>query len=103
MPGPWFFLRASRSVAARMPEKLRLIQCGLGGMGKAWRDNATAASPDFEVVAIVDIADKELTAGGEQLDVPPERRVKEFPQGVRRAPPPAGPPPPPPPPHPQPP
>ena len=63
-------------------DKLRLIQCGLGGMGKAWRDNATAASPDFDVVAVVDIAERELSAGGEQLGVPPERRFQDLEQAI---------------------
>src|SRR3954452_5813379 len=64
-------------------EKLRLIQCGLGGVGQEWRDNATAASPDFEVVAVVDIAEKELAAGGEQLGVPPERRFNDLEQAIK--------------------
>src|SRR5687768_17939454 len=63
--------------------KLRLIQCGLGGMGRAWRDNATAptsatASPDFEVVAAVDVNDDALRDGGEQLRVPPQRRFRDL-------------------------
>jgi predicted dehydrogenase len=64
-------------------EKLRLIQCGLGRMGKAWRDNATAASPDFEVVAVVDVVEKELAEGGEHLKVPPERRFNDLEQAIR--------------------
>ena len=58
--------------------KLRLIQCGLGGMGKAWRDNATSVSPDFDVVAVVDPNEAALAAGGEQLRVPPERRFADL-------------------------
>jgi predicted dehydrogenase len=58
--------------------KLELIQCGLGGMGRAWRDNATAASPDFEVVAVVDVNDKALQEGGEHLGVPPGRRFADL-------------------------
>ena len=63
--------------------KLRLIQCGLGGMGRAWRDNATSPSssspsPDFEVVAVVDINEHALREGGEQLRVPTERRFSEL-------------------------
>jgi predicted dehydrogenase len=52
-----------------MAEKLRLIQCGVAGMGKAWRENATASSPDFEVVAIVDINPKALDEAGEHLRI----------------------------------
>ena len=64
-------------------EKLRLIQCGLGGMGKAWRDNVTAPSsptrsPDFEVVAVVDINDQVLHEAGDQMRLLPERRFNEL-------------------------
>ena len=65
-------------------EKLRLIQCGLGGMGKAWRNNATSASPDFDVVAVVDISDEALSEGGAQLNVPPERRFRELADALER-------------------
>ena len=63
--------------------KLRLIQCGLGGMGRAWRENATAptsptASPDFEVVAAVDVSEQALRDGGEHLHLPPERQFREL-------------------------
>lgn len=63
--------------------KLRLIQCGLGGMGRAWRDNATSpastsASPDFELVTAVDVSEQALRDGGEQLRVPPERRFADL-------------------------
>ena len=65
------------------PAKLRLIQCGLGGMGRAWRDNATApssptASSDFEIVAAVDVSEQALRDGGEHLRVPPERRFRNL-------------------------
>ncbi len=64
-------------------EKLRLIQCGLGGMGKAWRDNATAPSsptrsPDFEVVAGVDIDDRVLHETGDQMRLLGERRFNDL-------------------------
>jgi len=63
--------------------KLRLIQCGLGGMGRAWSDNATAptspsASSDFEVVAAVDVNEQALRDGGEHLRVPPARRFRDV-------------------------
>ena len=47
--------------------KLRLIQAGVGGMGKAWWTNATKSSPDFDLVAIVDISDAALTEAGDAL------------------------------------
>src|SRR5689334_15585423 len=64
-------------------EKLRLIQCGMGGMGKAWRDNVTAPSsptrsPDFEVVAVVDIDDRALHDGGDQMRLLGERRFNDL-------------------------
>src|SRR5687768_966327 len=64
--------------------KLRLIQCGLGGMGRAWRDNATSASPDFEVVAVVDVNADALAEGGEQLRVPAERRFGDLAAAIAR-------------------
>jgi predicted dehydrogenase len=64
--------------------KLRLIQCGVGGMGKAWRDNATKDSPDFDVVALVDIKPDILSEAGEQLNVPPERRFDDLRKALRK-------------------
>lgn len=58
--------------------KLRLIQCGVGGMGKAWWSGATNASPDFDLVAIVDVADAPLNEAGDALHVPRERRFKSL-------------------------
>jgi len=58
--------------------KLKLIQCGVGGMGKAWRDNAVASSGDFEVIAIVDIKRSILDEAGEHLNVPGERRFDSL-------------------------
>jgi predicted dehydrogenase len=59
-------------------EKLRLIQCGMGGMGKAWWKNATGSSPDFDLVAIVDIADAPLAEAGEALAIPERVRFKSL-------------------------
>lgn len=36
-------------------DKLKLIQCGVGGKGRDWINKATTGSPDFELVALVDI------------------------------------------------
>jgi predicted dehydrogenase len=58
--------------------KLRLIQCGTGGMGKAWYVNATGGSPDFELVAIVDVAEAALSAAGEALKIDPQRRFRSL-------------------------
>ena len=65
-------------------EKLRLIQCGVGGMGKAWRDNATAGSDDFEVVAIVDINEAILAEAGTHLQVPAERRFGDLSEALKK-------------------
>ena len=39
---------------------LRLIQCGVGGMGKTWWGGPVRSSPDFELVAIVDSTKKDI-------------------------------------------
>lgn len=59
-------------------QKLRLVQAGVGGMGRAWVNRAVEGSPDFEVAAIVDIADDVLREVGEQLKVPETRRFKDL-------------------------
>ena len=64
-------------------EKLRLIQCGMGGMGKAWRDNVTSPtspsrSPDFEVVAVVDIDEHALDEAGDQMRLLGDRRFTDL-------------------------
>jgi predicted dehydrogenase len=43
-----------------MDGKLRLIQCGVGGFGKNWLTDITSKSPDFEVVALVDVSNDAL-------------------------------------------
>jgi predicted dehydrogenase len=58
--------------------KLRLIQCGVGGMGKTWWKGATNASPDFDLVAIVDVADAALAEAGDAIVVSAERRFKSL-------------------------
>ena len=64
--------------------KLRLIQCGLGGMGKAWRENAILTSPDFDIAAIVDINEAALREAGEHLRVSPERRFRDLADALDR-------------------
>ena len=54
--------------------KLRLIQCGVGGMGKTWWSGAVRESPDFELVAIVDVAPAALAEAGDALAMPAGRR-----------------------------
>lgn len=58
--------------------KLRLIQAGIGGMGRAWWNGPVRESPDFELVGIVDIADQPLHEAGDALGIPRERRFKSL-------------------------
>ncbi|HEY0008824.1 MAG TPA: Gfo/Idh/MocA family oxidoreductase [Tepidisphaeraceae bacterium] len=62
--------------------KVRLIQAGTGGMGKAWWSGAIKDHPNVEVVALVDINDAPLRDAGEALGVPAERRYKDLAQAV---------------------
>lgn len=55
-------------------EKLKLIQCGVGGFGKSWLHDMVVTSPDFELAAIVDVAEGNLATEGEAAKVPAERR-----------------------------
>jgi predicted dehydrogenase len=64
--------------------KLRLIQCGVGGMGRTWWNHATRNSPDFDLVAIVDVADAALQEAGDALSIPHERRFKRFEDALDR-------------------
>ncbi len=65
-------------------DKLRLIQCGVGGMGRAWWKNATGGSTDFDLVAIVDVADVPLAEAGEELKIPVERRFKSLKDALKK-------------------
>lgn len=58
--------------------KLRLIQCGMGGMGHAWWQKVTNQSPDFNLVAIVDVVDKPLHEAGDKLGLPRESRFTSL-------------------------
>ncbi|HEX3358921.1 MAG TPA: Gfo/Idh/MocA family oxidoreductase [Tepidisphaeraceae bacterium] len=64
--------------------KLKLIQAGVGGMGKAWWSGATNSSPDFELAAIVDISDAALNEAGDALKIPGERRFKTLEEAINR-------------------
>jgi len=84
-----FFFGLSR-YNLRNPEdtlsKLRLIQCGVGGMGRAWWSNATGNSPDFDLVAIVDVAQKAIDEAGEALKLPPDRRFNSLEDAIAKVP-----------------
>ena len=58
--------------------KLRLIQCGAGGMGRTWWNGPVRASADFEVVALVDILEPPLHEAGDALGLPRERRFRAL-------------------------
>ncbi len=55
-----------------------MIQCGAGGMGKAWWNGPVRDSPDFELVALVDILDAPLHEAGDALALPRDRRFKSL-------------------------
>ncbi len=58
--------------------KLRLIQCGVGGMGDAWINGATTKSPDFDLVAIVDVVPQNLEKIGAQTGLAENRRFASL-------------------------
>lgn len=60
--------------------KLRLIQCGVGGFGEVWLKNYTSQSPDFEVVAIVDLSPTTLEKAGVAHGI--ERRFTTLKEAV---------------------
>src|SRR5438874_4369141 len=55
-------------------DRLRLIQCGVGGFGRHWVSNISSKSEDFELVAIVDISEKALQDAGDAVGLPNDRR-----------------------------
>lgn len=58
----------------------------MGGMGRAWWKTPIPQSPDFELVAIVDIADAPLEEAGEALSIPRERRFKDLEDAIEQVP-----------------
>ena len=58
--------------------KLKLIQCGAGGMGKAWWNGVTNHSPDFDLVAMVDVVEPVLHEACDQLGLPNARRFTSL-------------------------
>src|SRR5688572_3041966 len=58
--------------------KLKLIQCGAGGMGKAWWNGVTDNSPDFDLVAMVDVVEPVLNEACDQLGLPNARRFTSL-------------------------
>ncbi len=65
-------------------EKLKLIQCGVGGFGKSWLIDVTASSPDFELAAIVDVAEANLASGGDIAKLPAERCFRTLEEALEK-------------------
>lgn len=61
----------------RLMDRLKLIQCGVGGFGQHWVD-LTCRSEDFEVAAIVDIAEPALSSAGDKYSIPANRRFTSL-------------------------
>jgi len=59
-------------------EKLRLIQCGVGGFGGGWVKGAASNSEDFDLVAIVDLSEANLADAGEAVGIPADRRFSTL-------------------------
>lgn len=66
-----------------MSEKVRLIQAGVGGMGKAWWNGAIKGHPDVEVAALVDISAAPLDEAGDALGVPKAQRFSDLAEAIR--------------------
>ncbi|MBC7782679.1 MAG: Gfo/Idh/MocA family oxidoreductase [Burkholderiales bacterium] len=62
---------------------LRLIQAGIGGMGRAWWHGAIKDHAGVELVAIVDIADAPLAECGDALGIPQNRRFHDLTEAVK--------------------
>lgn len=58
--------------------RIRLIQCGVGGFGEGWLKNHTSCSADFELVGLVDVSPRALAAAGQIAGVPIERQFASL-------------------------
>ena len=63
--------------------KLKLIQCGVGGFGKAWIENHSTRSEDFDIVAIVDISPENLKSAGELSGIGEENRFSSLEAAIK--------------------
>ena len=63
--------------------RLRVVQAGVGGMGRTWV-RAIAGSADVEPVALADPNADALAAAGEALGVPPSRRFADLDAALSR-------------------
>lgn len=64
-------------------QKLRLIQCGAGGMGKTWWQGAVRESSDFELVAMADVLETPLNTAADELRLPRDRRFLSLEQALQ--------------------
>lgn len=64
--------------------KIRLIQCGVGGYGTGWIKNHTSQSPDFDLAAIVDLSPETLATIGDTYGVPAERRFTSLEEALEK-------------------
>lgn len=67
----------TNSESSQQSPRLRLIQCGVGGHGGSWVP-VTSTSPDFELVAIVDVVPANLEKIGEQVGLDESRRFTSL-------------------------
>lgn len=67
-----------------IPSKLRLIQCGAGGFGSHWLEAASSRSPDFDLVALVDISQDSLRAAGEKYGIPSDRHFASLEEALEK-------------------
>ena len=57
--------------------KLKIVQAGVGGHGKAWV-RVLKDHPEAECVGVVDVNPEALSAAGEALDLPADRRFDDL-------------------------
>jgi predicted dehydrogenase len=82
MAEPYIFA-CERYTPHDIMEKLRLIQCGVGGFGGGWVRDIVPTSPDFQLAAIVDVSDEALKNAGEVAKVPPAARFRSLADAVK--------------------
>ena len=65
-------------------QKLKLIQCGVGGFGGSWIENHSTKSEDFDLVAIVDISPENLKSAGEIAGIGEESRFSSLEAAIEK-------------------
>jgi predicted dehydrogenase len=66
--------------------KIKLIHCGVGGFGGVWIRNFCAGSPDFQVVALVDVSPNNLEEARAATGLPANRCFTTLEEAVRSVP-----------------